>query len=217
MKILCLSDLHGHLPQIPDCDLLILAGDYSPDAKRQRMWLEMKFQPWLKELRTRMDVIGVAGNHDTIFEDRPDLVPPLDWIYLQDSGVEWRGIKIWGTPWQAIFFDWGFNITEAEMYEKWQLIPPDTDILVLHGPPFMHGDYTPYGNKNAGSPSLLNRIMEIQPKLAVAGHFHSGRGRYRIGDTLMMNCTLVNEDYRPVFDIQEVLWPINLTTEMQRS
>lgn len=213
-KICCVSDLHGYLPEIPDCDLLLLAGDYSPNVKTQIRWLSEIFAPWLSELRQRMDIIGVAGNHDTIFEQRPDLVPKLDWIYLQDSGTVWNGLKIWGTPWQAIFFDWGFNITESEMAQKWQLIPTDTDILILHGPPYMHGDYTPYGDTNAGSPSLLQRIQEVQPKLAIAGHFHSGYGRYRIGDTLMMNCTLVNEAYQPVFDVQEIFWPIDFDREL---
>ena len=39
LTICCLSDLHGTLPKIPDCDLLLLGGDYCPHAKGQNWWL----------------------------------------------------------------------------------------------------------------------------------------------------------------------------------
>lgn len=207
MKICCVSDLHGHLPEIPECDLLLIGGDIVPTTAHKpessAFWLENVFRRWLEELPAR-NIVGIAGNHDWIFQKRRDLIPSLPWIYLQDSGVEIGGFKIWGTPWQPVFFDWAFNLPESELKLRWKMIPDDTDILITHGPPYGIGDLSTYGNMNAGSPSLLARIGELSPKLAVFGHIHSGYGEYRINDTIALNASLVNEKYLPVNPIHIV-------------
>lgn len=198
MKICCASDLHGHWPEIPDCDLLLLGGDYCPTVQMQHFWFKEQFAPWIAKLGPRMKIIGVAGNHDFAFEKNQHLLPSMDWTYLQDSGTEWNDLKIWGSPWQLRFFDWAFNLDEPELKEKWDLIPLDTDILVLHGPPLGYGDFSPYGKTHCGSPSLLAKIEEIKPKLVVYGHIHSGAGVYKVGDTILVNASVVNEKYKLV-------------------
>lgn len=198
MKICCVSDLHGYLPEIPDCDLLLLAGDYSPHPKTELFWLGKYFAPWIAELSQRMKIIGIAGNHDILFERYPDLVPQMKWEYLKDSGTEFGGLKIYGTPWQLRFYDWAFNASEEELSRIWAKIPDDTDIFLLHGPPLGYGDFVPDDNKYVGSPSLLKRIEEIKPKLVVYGHIHAGYGQYSIDNTILVNVAHCDEKYRPV-------------------
>lgn len=201
MKICCVTDMHGYLPQIPECDLLLIGGDIVPttmhDPSMSAIWMESNLRYWVNELAKRMKVIAVAGNHDFIFQEQPEDVPEMDWTYLQDEGTEFEGLKIWGTPWQPYFYDWAFNLYEPDLVKKWALIPNDTDILLLHGPPHGYGDFSEYGNVHTGSPGLLEKILEIKPKLAVAGHIHSGYGRYNIGDTIFVNASHVNEKYKP--------------------
>lgn len=204
MKIACVSDLHGFLPEIPECDLLLLGGDYCRSTKDEHWWYRDKFKPWIDKLSQRMKIIGVAGNHDEVFEKKPHLVPKMEWTYLQDSGCEWEGLKFWGSPWQPRFCDWSFNADEEELDQKWELIPKDTDILLLHGPPRGYGDFSPYGKVHTGSPSLLQKIHEIYPKLVIAGHIHSGYGKYQIGESIFLNCSIVNEAYKMVNKIQVV-------------
>jgi Icc-related predicted phosphoesterase len=205
MKIVAVSDLHGTLPAIPPCDLLLIAGDVCPvrdhRLSRQADWLDADFRRWLEASPAR-HIVGVAGNHDFIFEQCPDLVPGgLPWVYLQDSGATVEGLRVWGSPWQPRFFDWAFNLDEPDLAAKWQLIPDGTDVLVLHGPPLGYGDAVPQGGgevENTGSPSLLERIRQVQPRLVVFGHIHEGRGEWRLGATTLANVSLMDAGYDAV-------------------
>jgi predicted phosphodiesterase len=207
MKIVAMSDMHGELPDIPPCHLLLLAGDLTPVTDHssffQACWLDREFRAWLERQPARK-VIGIAGNHDFIFERDPDLVPGgLPWTYLQDSGMEWEGLKIWGTPWQPWFFDWAFNGGPEDLKRKWSLIPEGTDILVVHGPPYGYGDGVPERSgsvRRCGCPHLLERIHEVQPRLVVYGHIHEGRGQWQLGSTLLANVTIVDGSYQRVFE-----------------
>ena len=202
--VVAVSDLHGTLPEIPRCDLLLIAGDITPVTNHglafQAEWLDTVFRAWLNTVAAGTTVF-VAGNHDFVFEQAPELVPrDLPAVYLQDSGFVWEGLKIWGTPWQPWFFDWAFNLQEPELKAKWALIPADTDILVVHGPPFQYGDGVPsrHGVRYTGSPSLLERIQTVRPRLAVFGHIHEGRGEWRLGETVLANVTILDEKYNHV-------------------
>ena len=208
MKIVAVSDLHGILPEIPPCDLLLIAGDICPTGNHkppfQAEWLDTVFRRWLESLRHVGKVIGIAGNHDFIFQNAPHLVPAgLNWIYLQDSLTEYAGLRIWGTPWQPWFHDWAFNGTPELLKEKWALIPSPLDILIVHGPPRGFGDAVRawLGHvQHTGCPSLLQRIQEIQPEVVVYGHIHEGRGVWQLTErTTLANVTILDASYDHVY------------------
>jgi hypothetical protein len=205
--VVAASDLHGHLPDVPGCDLLLLAGDLCPvtdhSSATQAQFLVGPFKDWLESVPAK-HVVGIAGNHDFVFERDPDLVPRgLRWTYLQDSGAVVGGFNVYGTPWQPWFYDWAFNLrTEDEMAAKWAKIPTGTDILVCHGPPRGYGDQTIRGD-HTGSTTLLERIREVRPRLVVFGHIHEGRGRWTLPgerpderDVVLANVSLVDVRYR---------------------
>lgn len=199
MKIACLSDIHGNLIDIPPCDLAIVAGDLCPATDHspafQRVWLDSAFRHWLENMPAEQ-VVYIAGNHDFIFQDKPQWVPKdLPGIYLQDSGYEFQGLNIWGSPWQPVFFDWAFNLREPQLKEKWDLIPDNTNILTVHGPPRGYGDWVSR-NERTGSPSLTARIEQLRDlKLSVHGHIHPQRGLYRIDDTIVLNASILDDHY----------------------
>lgn len=229
MDIICLSDIHGNLPSnLPKADLLLIAGDICPtfdhSIRFQEQWLSTNFWQWCKETRKNIgDIVYIAGNHDFLFEkrevdeydnsDHPMLSERRGIYYLQDTSITINGLKIWGTPWQRRFYDWAFNLDEPELAKKWDLIPNDTDIIMCHGPAYGYGDVvstpqeddTKWPYENVGSPSMLKKIDEIQPKIYLCGHIHSGYGvihrrhgsQKRNEDTIMINASYVNERYKP--------------------
>ena len=207
MIIDCVADLHGNYPGLAGGDLLIVAGDWTAhDAFNEvedfeKDWL--RWQPYKK-------IILIAGNHDNMAQQ-------CQWIgkgrveYLCDSGTEFEGLKIWGSPWTLHFPEINpncraFTGTEDELNEKFSLIPNDTDILITHGPPYSILDISHENGEYCGSRSLLDKIGKVKPKLHVFGHIHECYGQYRPnlewldlpGYPVFVNCSHVNERYEPV-------------------
>lgn len=96
-------------------------------------------------------------------------------IYLQHEAVEIEGIKIFGSPYQPLFFNWGFQYHETRAHEIWNTLPPQIDILITHGPPYGILDLTSEGT-HAGCKTLKEKIEEIKPKLHIFGHVHFSSG-----------------------------------------
>jgi Icc-related predicted phosphoesterase len=205
MRVAAISDLHGHLPEIPPCDLLLLAGDLCPTANHsppfQAEWLDTTFRPWLDGLTHVRHIVGIAGNHDFVFQELPEQVPTnLRWTYLLDSETNVEGLRVWGTPWQPVFFNWAFNLGPEELAQKWALIPEGTDILVVHGPPAGWGDFATRrdGGEHVGCPHLAQRIVELSPRLVVFGHIHEGHGQWQQGRTTLANVSHLTRSHEPI-------------------
>lgn len=202
VRVALLADLHGHLPPVPPCDLLLLAGDLCPatdhGVQTQARWLGGPFRDWLQAVPAAA-VVGIAGNHDFVFEREPELVPAdLPWTYLEDSAVDIAGLRIWGSPWTPWFHDWAFNAPrdggELDLARRYRAIPDATDVFLVHGPPRGFGDRTTAGI-SAGSTALLDAIDAAAPKLCVFGHIHEGRGQWTRGTTELVNAAAVDELY----------------------
>ena len=218
MIIDCVSDLHGHYPKLKGGDLLIIGGDFTAgDTEREHIL----FCHWLSMLPYKKKII-VAGNHDNEWlKQDPCKVhdsiinPKYEYYeYLCDSGTEYQGLKIWGSPWTRSFEGqnphcMAFTLaTEEDLAKKWELIPEDTDILITHSPCFGVFDQTIRG-EHVGSKSLSawdNKAKSLL--LHVCGHVHEGYGHLRVGfptgqecdyDYItFVNASHVNASYEPV-------------------
>lgn len=200
MNIYALSDMHGKLPDVPECDICIIAGDVCPtfnhDLFFQLNWLNTNFKNWLESIPAK-HIIGIAGNHDLIYATFLKTQINLPWNYLHDEMIEIEGLKIYGTPYQKKFGNWAFMHNEEKLEELWSKIPK-CDILVVHGPPYGAGDIvikSDDGDFHQGSKSLTKRLKELQIPICICGHIHNGWGVYDLNGTTVYNVSVVNERY----------------------
>lgn len=195
LRLVCISDIHKKhrlIKDIPGGDVLLFAGDL--DARSAADVIE--FDNWLATLPHRYKLC-IAGNHDFFFESNlEDAKGCLQHAtYLQDSSIEVEGLLIYGSPWQPWFFDWAFNLPRgAPLKKKWAQIPDNTDILITHGPPYGILDLTSSG-KHVGCEDLLQRVLEVQPRLHLFGHIHEANGLERRGKTIFCNASICDLSY----------------------
>jgi Icc-related predicted phosphoesterase len=216
--ITALSDLHGYLPEIEPCDLLLISGDICPhmygsksirydkevDAACQYNWLDTVFRQWLEKIPAKQTLI-TWGNHDFVGEGMLLPMYLLDVLLVDEQKIVQNGdygqLKVWGTPWSKEFNGWAFGLSEEKMALALAQMPDDTDILIVHGPPYQVGDHVP-GHGPQGSKALRDRIEQVYPKLVVCGHIHEGYGLRRLGASAIMNASLMNAVYKPTNPVQ---------------
>jgi Icc-related predicted phosphoesterase len=188
MQIVCTSDLHGRYPEIPPCDLVIVAGDVTPF---------FRFGKWVQELP--VPVVWIAGNHDVVLEGQELAAARLP-TYLCDSGTTAKGLTIYGSPWTPPFNDWAFNASESELEQRFVAIPERLDILITHGPPYGILDRCMDGSR-VGSVALLERLKSLRhpPKYHIFGHIHESYGSYKCptSNTQYLNVAHVDTRHQP--------------------
>lgn len=198
MRIVCLSDTHGahREVEVPQGDLLIHAGDFCAYGYLEEL---TDFNDWLGELPHPQKII-IAGNHDLCFEKSPVEAEKLidKAVYLNDSGFQWGGLSIWGSPITPRFFDFAFNRDRgAAIRQHWDLIPKEIDILITHGPPRGILDETFKGD-SAGCDDLKEILNSIRPKLHLFGHIHEGYGKMYGQGIQFVNASIMNIHYQPI-------------------
>lgn len=147
-------------------------------------------------------VVLTPGNHD--FWDPAQEFPTkqitkkTDVVCLVDESVEYGHVKIYGTPWTKTFRNWNWMKDENELRFD---IPPDTDILICHSPPFGYGDET--GDLRRIGSEALTKAIQDHPSLKYVffGHNHGDRGtRYVINETILYNVACVDNFNAPDHD-----------------
>lgn len=215
MKVCAISDLHGYLPDIEPCDLLLICGDIMPldiqtNMPESERWLEEVFIPWIESLPIDQAIL-IAGNHD-FFMERSSLKASMilntrKLTYLRNESTTYISnhgevITIFGTPYCKIFAEWAFMRDFEILKEKYSEIPENVDILISHDAPMIGkvGKIKQGGwaGTEAGNPCLAEEILRKKPKWCFCGHIHSGEHNITEYDGIRLaNVSLVNEHYEP--------------------
>ena len=208
LRIVTTSDTHmkHSTLSMPPGDILIVAGDFTCwKTTHDNCGTVLR---WLSEQTQYRHKVVIAGNHEVgIDETNPSETAAMfkreaDTVYLQDSGFEAFGVKLYGSPWHpkrgCLFRAEAFAKSTKQLEAVFARIPSDTDVLISHAPPYGVMDAETAGH--VGSASLLRNCKQrVKPIMHVFGHVHrrNGIGRIKNSDTLFVNtATKVN-----VFDL----------------
>lgn len=216
MKVCAISDLHGYLPNIEECEILLIAGDISPlniqfNKPAMKKWLELDFAYWIKSLPVDK-VFLIAGNHDAYMESISQsnilsLEQACDkLVYVKNECVHYydKNFTLWsifGTPYCKIFGNWPFMRSDEKLINYFEKIPNNVDIIITHDAPYNFGDVDTINNgkEHHGNKPLSDKLKTVNYKLAVCGHFHSGSHVYN-EDLNIVNVSYVNERYEPFYE-----------------
>ena len=222
MKCIILSDLHGTLLPVEDyfepCELVCICGDISPlniqgNHRKMRQWLRNEFKPWCESLPCDK-VIFIAGNHDSALgnldfmysqfpkDEKVTYLFHENYVYTSRSGKEY---SIFGTPYCKLFGNWAFMEMNETLEKLYSNIPKNLDILLSHDAPFGVSDILLqpgyYTGEHIGNKPLSVEILRKAPKIVCHGHLHSTSREFEEwGDSKVINCSIKNEQYEPVYD-----------------
>ncbi|KAF8122353.1 metallophosphoesterase domain-containing protein 1 [Boletus edulis] len=191
VSITDIHNTHNAQPPLPGCDILLHAGDLTqsgtlPELCDALAWLSVQPHP-VK--------IFIGGNHDGALAEPEtrayirQAYPALTYLENDVAQVTVRHhtLRIYGSPYTPQYGTWAFQYPRfppflpspsiqrgAYSVALWSAVPPQTDVLVTHGPPLGHLDHS------AGCAALLSTIWHVGLRLHVFGHIHPARGVERV-------------------------------------
>jgi Icc-related predicted phosphoesterase len=210
VRLVCVGDTHNKHKKLklPSGDVLVHVGDFVGNYGNNDVVKHLeRFSKWCDEISIFYKlVLLVAGNHDTPLDliKYPRYVSvkrifleslPSNVVYLEDSFIIYRGLKIYGSPITPCrkqllgknYNSNGFERINIDRQRCFNNIPDDLDILLTHVPPkgILSG-----GNHNCIY--LYRRLLELMdlgkaPTLHVFGHDHDYFGVEKRGSTTFMN------------------------------
>lgn len=216
MDITCISDLHGHYPELEGGDLLIVSGDLTA-RDTEDDWDD--FISWIdiNEFQYKK-VIIISGNHDNYLYDcmkvavKPRFCEYEHIDYLCDSGTEFeyeedieedhkfkgsisykqkRKLKIWGSPWTKTFAGMNphckaFTCDTEEELAEKWKLIPEDTDILICHSPMWGFGDGPNAAIRLGSTSLLKRHVN-----------------YHLNKLKLFVCGHIHEGYRK-YDIREL-------------
>lgn len=214
MRIVAISDLHGNLPVVPPCDLLVVGGDLCPDRfesdvdarhdpGQQERWLRGPFADWVSRLPLpATHKLFTWGNHDFVGESGLDiraLGRDLGCTLVIDELTTPDGLQVWMSPWSnPLPGAWAFVKSPAELHEIYGAVPATVDLLVSHQPPRGYGDLEVTGPDTleaVGSQELLATIERVRPQAVVCGHIQRAAGVYAHQGVPIYNVSVLDGAY----------------------
>lgn len=220
LYVCAMSDLHGYLPPVEPCELVLICGDIVPlsaqgSSRYTSRWYERAFKTWAESLPCDK-VIFIAGNHELHFPNHYEYYKKMfpnnskvtylcheEYIYKGSDGKEY---SIFGTPYCKEFGNWAFMLPDPELEERYSEIPENLDILITHDAPYGVSDVLLQKEckwatgEHIGNVPLRNAIIQKCPKYVFHGHLHSTSHEFELlENSKVVNCSLKDEFYNVLY------------------
>jgi len=204
MRLLCVTDVHYHLPQMDwvlehagEFDLVVLSGDHLQVGGRSELGVQVVvITTYLDRVSRSTTVVASSGNHDL---DGPGDhgEQQAGWLaraagpslYVDGQSLDRDGVRVTVCPW------WDGPQTRT-LVER-QLAAAATDrpalwVWVYHSPPAGTRLCTT-GSRQFPDPDLAEWIERWRPDIVICGHIHQapwvdgGGWNDRLGPTWVFN------------------------------
>jgi len=190
MKIYSVADVHGSQYRLNivlknverySPDLVVFCGDITQfgPADVAKNFLD----------QIPIDTLVVPGNIDS-----KDVEKGID--DSKATRIELKKIIKKGIPFVGIS---GVNSDHFKVLEDKKMVDEKT-VLVTHIPPFDTMDKIFMGMRG-GSKELRELVDKFNPRLVLSGHIHEDPGYTKIGNTLVVNCSLGKKGEGALIDI----------------
>lgn len=210
LNVCAISDLHGYLPEIKECDILLICGDIVPLKIQNNIevsynWFIEIFINWCINQSCKK-VLFIGGNHDFFLEkletfkksvgkeilNKICYIPDFTYVFSK-NGIEFY---IHGNQNICNLKNWAFyDNNDFKCYEN---IPERLDILITHDAPTVKNlAYMPMQMIHAGNKLLFERINKVKPKLCLCGHIHEGEHKlFKESGIYYNNVSLLDDNYK---------------------
>jgi len=164
-------------------DVIIHLGDITFSGSDNEV---VDFLEWFIELPYKYKIF-IAGNHDDcLYQANIDGLPE-NCHYLCNSGISIENIFFYGIP---MFMQ---DIIDASSDNFLNKIPSNTNVLITHQPPYNILDFA--DKNHYGDLTLLQKVLQIQPRYHLFGLIHAAYGTEIIDNTTYVNASILNEQY----------------------
>lgn len=209
LEIAAMSDLHGYLPKIKPCDLVLIGGDIFPETicdnvEKSVEWFYRNLCQYFLS-RKCSKIILIGGEKDKALESAYEEISKTIDTFLKDKLIylnnqpypftkEDKLYIIWGSPnTRSSTFQGAFTVDDKTLKTIYSYIPDHCDILLTHDSPSLCGMGMD-GKENLGSKLLDEIIKEKSPKYVFCGGIHSGDHTVQTwGKTKIVNVALANK------------------------
>lgn len=192
MKILAVADIHGAQYRLNlvlknierySPDILVICGDITQFGPGE---LAKNFLDQIP-----IDTLAITGNIDSVDVEKG--IDDSKATKIEMKKVLRKGLSFVGVS--------GVNPDHYKTLDDKKMVDEKT-ILVTHVPPYDSKDKIFIG-MHGGSRELRELVDKKHPRLVLSGHIHEDPGYIKIGETIVVNCSMGKRGEGALIDIDE--------------